>query len=588
MKKLLLPFLLATACWVSPLSAQTKWVNPLEQGAKTVHGRWWPTELKSTYHRMPERAEKEVRKDVWDLSKESAGLSIVFRTDATDIKVRYKVSGNRQMVHMPATGVSGVDLYATDANGKRYWCANRFHWNWRGDTIGYHFEDLTFRTPVRSGYEFHLYLPLYNEVTWLEIGVPEEHFIRFTPSSEEKPIVVYGTSIAQGACASRPGMAWTNIVERETEHPLINLAFSGNGRLEEEVFRYLSEIDSKLYIIDCLPNMTDKNLRPLICDRTLKGIDILRAKNKTPILLVEHNYANRESSDTAKEQDEQTNKELRKAYEMLQTKGVKDVYYLSREDFDFSFDSMVEGIHPNDLGMRQYADAYIRKIQEIFREDDENRTIFKPCTQQRDFYDWKERHNLTIARNREQAPQIVLIGNSITHFWSDDHRKTGKAKKAFAKSWDKLFEGKIVRNQGYGWDRIENGLWRIYHGELDDFEAEKIFLLLGANNVALNTDEEIVDGMLQLIRAVKQRQPNAKIYQVGIMPERHHEQRIARINRTLQEKLQNTAVTYVDMSTGFLDENGKLIESLFIGDGVHPNAKGYEREAKNLEPYVKE
>ena len=99
MKKLLLPFLLATACWVSPLSAQTKWVNPLEQGAKTVHGRWWPTELKSTYHRMPERAEKEVRKDVWDLSKESAGLSIVFRTDATDIKVRYKVSGNRQIVH---------------------------------------------------------------------------------------------------------------------------------------------------------------------------------------------------------------------------------------------------------------------------------------------------------------------------------------------------------------------------------------------------------------------------------------------------------------------------------------------------------
>ena len=106
--------------------------------------------------------------------------------------------------------------------------------------------------------------------------------------------------------------------------------------------------------------------------------------------------------------------------------------------------------------------------------------------------------------------------------------------------------------------------------------------------MALNTDEEIVDGILQLIRAVKQRQPNAKIYQVGIMPERHHEQRIARINRTLQEKLQSTAVTYVDMSTGFLDENGKLIESLFIGDGVHPNAKGYEREAKNLEPYVKE
>ena len=70
------------------------------------------------------------------------------------------------------------------------------------------------------------------------------------------PIVVYGTSIAQGGCASRPGLAWTNILGRKLDRPVINLAFSGNGKLEKELIELLSEIDASLYVLDCLPNLT--------------------------------------------------------------------------------------------------------------------------------------------------------------------------------------------------------------------------------------------------------------------------------------------------------------------------------------------
>ena len=581
MRKLFLSILLAIV-FISPMSAQIKWVNPLEQGENTIHGRWWKNELKDNYHRMPERAEKDVRKPVWDLSQNSAGLSIVFRSNSPEINVRYLTNSGRQMTHMPATGVSGIDMYATDQNGKQYWCAPRFNWAW-GDTIKYTYKDITYHT---SSYEFHLYLPLYNTVTWMEIGVPQDKELTFIPESLEKPIVVYGTSIAQGAVASRPGMAWTNIIERETEHPVINLAFSGNGKLEESMFHYLSEINAKLYIIDCLPNMTD--IPDQIYSRMMKGVDILRAKNSTPILLVEQNYCNWQSSDKAKDDNDKTNNEFKRVYKDLQAKGIKGIYYLSREEFKFSYDSMVEGIHPTDLGMRQYANGYEKKLKEIFHEDSEELTIYKPCTQQRDFYNWKARHNLMIQRNRDNAPQIILLGNSITHFWTDNDRLSEKARKENQTSFDKLFKGKVVNNMGFGWDRIENGLWRIYHGELDGFDAEKVFLLLGTNNFGINSNEEIVSGMMQLIHAVKQHQPKAKIYQVGIMPRRNNEERVETINKMIEEKLKSTEVTYVDMTSGFIDVNGKLIESMFIGDGLHPNAKGYENEAKNLAPYVKE
>ena len=267
------------------------------------------------------------------------------------------------MFHMPTTGVSGVDLYATDANGQLRWCASKFNLSFK-DTINYEFKDLTYFTGEDKGYDFELFLPLYNEVTWMEIGVPEDRELQFIPVTEEQPIVVYGTSIGQGACASRTGMAWTNIVHRESGHPIINLAFSGNGQLEEEMFEFLAEINAKLYIIDCLPNMSTERTE-LIYNRILKGVSILREKNQAPILFVEHNYANGVSSQQNIDWYTNSNKEQQRAYKALKQQGVKNIHYLSHDKMRFTQDSMVEGLHPNDLGMRQYADAYLKKLRQM-------------------------------------------------------------------------------------------------------------------------------------------------------------------------------------------------------------------------------
>lgn len=138
---------------------------------------------------------------------------------------------------------------------------------------------------------------------------------------------------------------------------------------------------------------------------------------------------------------------------------------------------------------------------------------------------------------------------------------------------------------GFGWDRIENALWRIYHGELDGFQAKKIFLLMGTNNLDKNTDEEIIEGINELVKAVRQRQPEAQIYVCGILPRAWAETRVALLNRALQIRLHADEATFIDMSSEVTDKNGKIIDSLFR-DGLHPNEEGYKRMAKMLKEAV--
>ena len=563
------------------LPAQLQWKNPLAESFQTVHGQAWQDELKGTYYRLPERAKEVVRKPVWGLSRHSAGLSIVFRSNAPEIKVRYAVTEGFAMAHMPATGKSGVDLYATDANGKLRWCASKYAF---GDTITYTYSHLSYVTDPKQGYEYQLFLPPYNEIKWLEIGVDKEYTLRFLPASKEKPIVLYGTSIAQGACASRPGMVFGNIINRTLQHPVVNLGFSGNGQMEPEVFDFLSEIDAKMFILDNMPNM-NKERTGLIYERATNGIRKLRQKSNAPILLVEHNgYANEFSSLDAEDSYRKTNIELRRVYQTLKAEGIKDLYYLTKEEIGFTQDATVEAIHPSDLGMQIYADAYIPKIKEILQEDADSRTVFQPCMQQRDSYDWKERHEQVLKLNKEQAPDVLLIGNSITHYWA------GEPTASLARgtdSWNQLFKGKVVRNLGFGWDRIENALWRIYHGELDGYEAQKVVLLMGTNNLEQNTDDEIIDGINELVRAVRHRQPQAQIYVTGILPRAWHEPRVAALNQMIQIRLLANEATYVDLSAAFLQSDGRIINELFT-DGLHPNKEGYQRMAEKLEKAIKE
>lgn len=352
--------LLATAAL--PAQDTLRWFDPATATFPLVDGRGWQDA--PGYQRLPARAQRIVRPRVWDLSTNAAGVYMGFTTNSPTIVVRFTVSGPLQMPHMPATSVSGVDLYAKDANDSWLWARGRFHF---GDTITYTFTNLDLNQPTQ---EFRLYLPLYNTVTWLQIGVPEKHTFTPLPASTEKPVVLYGTSILQGACASRPGLAWTNILGRKLDYPFINLGFSGNGLLEKEVIGLINEMDARLFVLDCMPNLHDRERfsKADVRQRIVTCVQSLRERHpQTPILLVQHAAGMPHTQmDTALlHKYAAVSQIMAETFAGLQKRGMKNLHLLTDEAIGLNMESTVDGTHPNDIGMIKYAQAYEGIIREI-------------------------------------------------------------------------------------------------------------------------------------------------------------------------------------------------------------------------------
>lgn len=362
---------LATYLLALSLNAQQRerlvWYDPSTAPFHAIHNQLWgECDFASRYDRLPAKAQRIVREEVWHLSKSAAGLKLVFDTDASAITVRYVVSRKRYAKdHFPATGVSGVDLFTFDADGKWAWVNGTYDFK---DTITYTFLDLGFDGGVTTGIRnYHLYLPLFNAVEWLEIGVSPNHSFRFVPPSEEKPIVVYGTSIAQGACASRAGMAWTNLLERAMHAPVVNLGFAGNGRLDQEVVDLLVESEARIFVLDCLPNLG----RAAIRSKIDYAVSAIRSRHPhTPIILSEHSgYLERGASPRRASGIRAINEESWNEYRALEAHGVTGLYYLRNEDFGLDFNDSVDGIHPTDGGMLKYAKAYEKLVKAIWNNE---------------------------------------------------------------------------------------------------------------------------------------------------------------------------------------------------------------------------
>ncbi len=354
---------------VTCVKADLSWYDLQKQSTPVLQGQGWSAEQNGTYWRLPDRAKKLVRPAVWSLAQQSAGISVRFYSNASEIVVRYKLTGEKSFPHMPATGVSGLDLFTVDEPGKRLWCSGKYSFK---DTVSYTFKNLTSRQNEPKGRVYQLFLPLYNEVTWMEIGLPNEAVLLWSTPASEKPIVVYGTSIAQGGCASRPGMAWTGLLNRELGYPLINLGFSGNGLLEKEVIKLINEIDARLYILDCLPNLVGRKALE-IEEATIEAVKQIRTAHQTPILLVEHpGYTDGLVDKEKAESYQRANKASKTAFEKLKAQGIGQLFYLSCEKIDMPMDGMVDGIHPTDYGMRAYADAYEKVIREILSQQANN------------------------------------------------------------------------------------------------------------------------------------------------------------------------------------------------------------------------
>jgi lysophospholipase L1-like esterase len=532
------------------------------------------------YHRLPAALQNEVRPIVWNLSLNTAGEFIHFRSAARSLVIKYGLAGRTlQLPHMPATGVSGLDLYVMDQNGQWNWAPPAYRF---GDTCVYTYKNIGVTAGALADY--YLYLPLYNTVNWLSVGTRATEPFEFVHDKRGKPIVAYGTSIMQGAVASRPGLAWTNILSRNLDRMVINLGFSGNGKAEKPVFDHMAKADASLYIFDCMPNLTDEALKkPAELESRIRyGVTALRkAHPDVPVLFAEYPDGNIPfyTDTTLLRMRHDANIFMTSLVKKLQSEGIGHLFLLTEKEIGFDINSLTEATHPNNIGMMQYAQAYEKKIREILQEPTGALTTQQPVQQYRDGFNWLQRHAQVIENIRQTKPAVLLFGNSIINYWGGEPAPEKKAPVGDT-SWKQYMQPNHVQNAGFGNDRIENVLWRVYHGGLDAFTGNKIVVMIGTNNLAHNTDPEIVEGLSFLLQQIALRKPAAQITIVGILPRKGKEDRVRSLNKMIKKMARRQHVGYADFSKAML--SGRRINTdLFQKDGLHPNEKGYEVLGKN-------
>jgi lysophospholipase L1-like esterase len=217
-----------------------------------------------------------------------------------------------------------------------------------------------------------------------------------------------------------------------------------------------------------------------------------------------------------------------------------------------------------------------------------------PVTQGRDWrvYDWPARHAAAVALMRERQPEIVMLGDSIMHFWGGD--PSGEqigGRRTAPEVWDHFFSGRRVVNLGYGWDRTENVLWRLRHGEFEGVSPKVVVLMIGTNNVTLNTPDEIAAGVAAICDDVHQRSPTTRILLLGIFPrgEKPNADRatVDAVNQRIAHfDGRAGVVTYLDIGEKFLAAD-RTIDQAIMYDFLHPTPRGYEIWTDAMGPALK-
>ena len=323
----------------------------------------------SPYDRLPISYKEKVREPVWDLSKASAGITVRFHSNSTSINLKWTVLNDLDMSHMAATGIKGIDLYTKYNNKWRYVTTAgalvglKTYQNKSipADSIN-EYELIKNMTPEFR--EYKLFLPLYDGVTKLEVGIDSIASIEKATPSAVKPIVFYGTSITQGGCASRPGMAHTNIISRKLDVDCINYGVSGNGRMETPIVELISEIDARFYVIECLQNMDSEQ----VSERVRPLVDIIRTNHPyTPIVLVENMmYTTAFLNQTEETRLIQENAALKNEYDKIIKSGTPNIFYIKdNKDFLLDNEGTVDGVHLTDLGFLRYADYLMENFKKF-------------------------------------------------------------------------------------------------------------------------------------------------------------------------------------------------------------------------------
>ena len=315
------------------------------------------------FRRMPIETARSVSDGVMNLSRNTAGGRVRFATDSPYIAICVLLDEVCRLPHMAATGVRGFDLYVN------YYGRDVFVASFQPDiniTDGYSaYIDVS--SELGNGLrEYTINFPLYNGVKNLAIGVKRGSRVTYGKKYETlEPIVYYGSSITQGACATRPGLCYESIISRRFEVDYINLGFSGNAKGEPQMAEYIAGLPMSLFVCDYDYNAETK----ADLEKTHYNFyEIFRkTKPKTPYVMISRPNIFGLWSDCNERKSI-----IKKSYDKAKERGDKNVYFIDGAELFAgvnSDDCTVDGCHPNDMGFYRMARVIGNRLEKIISEE---------------------------------------------------------------------------------------------------------------------------------------------------------------------------------------------------------------------------
>lgn len=305
------------------------------------------------FTRLSSDLESVCRPPLWRLGRDSAGEYVRFASDTGVFNLCWTSTFDTQSTNMSMCAVKGLALYVLDGGEWIYVGTGRP--SGKGKENSY---KISCNKLAGTMHEYMLFLSLYDGLDKLKIGVPEGYSI-LSPSTDSprsgRPVIMYGTSILQGASASHPGMSGSNQLVRMLDRQVINLGFSGNALLDMEIAELMAAYpDPGIFVLDNMPNGTPE----LILEKQKIFYQVLReAHPGVPVVFVENpNYPGMRFDEGRERFVRSKNEALHRVFDDLVSSGEKNIY-LVRAMQMLGDDNVgtIEGTHFTDIGFTSYA-----------------------------------------------------------------------------------------------------------------------------------------------------------------------------------------------------------------------------------------
>jgi lysophospholipase L1-like esterase len=172
---------------------------------------------------------------------------------------------------------------------------------------------------------------------------------------------------------------------------------------------------------------------------------------------------------------------------------------------------------------------------------------------------------------------ILFLGSSSFRKWQDVQ---------------KYFPGYTIINRGFGGSTIPDAIH--YLNEIVfPYEPKQVLIYEGDNDLASSdkiTDDSVLNRFEKLFSLIRKHLPNTSIAFVSIKPSPSREKLMPEMqdaNSMIKDFLSHQKnAAFIDVYHAMLNKDGTPDKSLFIGDELHMNDKGYHIWQRIIKPYL--